>query len=98
MRTGAAESQTQPQAFASQPQWHWPVSSTLVIELQVGTSAVLLVRQLNDGGWRLRGIALETAQLQPGEFFITIPLPPGRHRLTLKRVIARLDGLPSWKW
>jgi hypothetical protein len=70
----------------------WLTSDRLEVWVRTQQPATLLVRQFNDGGWRLKipappdasGRSVST-RLSPGTLFLEVPVLAGEHRLVLYR-------------
>lgn len=65
--------------------WRIENVDELVIEVQTDKEAVLLIRQLNDGQWKLTDELLQSYPIAPNELWITCKVRPGSHKLRLSR-------------
>ena len=65
--------------------WRIENVDELVIEVQVDKEAILLIRQLNDGLWKLTDDHLQSYSIAPTELWVTCPISLGSHTLRLSR-------------
>ena len=72
--------------IADEITWRWQDSDRLDLKIFANHPITLLVRQFNDGGWRLRHEATDKFHTpKENSFFLYFRLDAGRHNLTLQR-------------
>ncbi|MFO0943419.1 MAG: hypothetical protein U0930_22010 [Pirellulales bacterium] len=76
----------------SQVSFIWLNNQALQIEFTIEQDSIVLIRQFNDGQWKLEGSDLQDAQtsnkplaIQPNELFVSASVSSGRHKLVLSR-------------
>lgn len=72
-------------ASTSSLHWQWQNCQTLEVDVQLETSATLIVRQYNDGNWKVRDTRNKIVDPRSGELFLVMDLPTGDHRLIVSR-------------
>ncbi len=65
--------------------WRLENVDELVIQVQTDKEAVLLIRQFNDGVWKLTDEHLLSYSIAPNELWVTCQISPGSHTLRLSR-------------
>ncbi len=65
--------------------WRWHNCQSLEVDVQLETSAILIIRQYNDGNWRVQCTDDKIVNLRSGELFLVMDLPAGEYRLIVSR-------------
>lgn len=65
--------------------WKWLTSDELWVELDVSQAGILLVRQINDGGWNIYSDFGLGTKPDARQLFVIFPVTAGKHALTLSR-------------
>jgi hypothetical protein len=71
----------------SSVRWQWQNCQTLEVDVQLETSATLIIRQYNDGKWIVHCTRDKIVNLRSGELFLVMDLPAGEYRLIVSRSI-----------
>lgn len=75
-----------PDPAKSSVNWRIENVDELVMEVNAEDDAVLVVRQINDGGWKIEDAHLKPYPIELSELWVTCQMGPGTHTIRLTRV------------